>query len=87
MCWLASNLLLDVCEISFVGWFLDCLVGCWVCVKFLLLGVCGFVLLGGGGVSRIFGILCCFCCCGTYFYTQALKGGKVFVEEVGLGWC
>ncbi len=28
LCWLASNLLLGVCEISFVGWFLDCLVGC-----------------------------------------------------------
>jgi hypothetical protein len=61
---------LGVCELS-----------CWVCVKFLLLGVCGFVLLGGGGVSRIFGILCFCCCCGTYFYTQALKGGRVLLKK------
>lgn len=28
LCWLAPNLLLGVCEISLVEWFLDCLVGC-----------------------------------------------------------
>lgn len=82
LCWLASNLLLGVCEVFLVGWFLDCLVGClWI------------VLLGVGEISFV-GCLCfvgrgwCFwdfvffcCCCGTSYYTQALKGREVLLKK------
>ncbi len=50
-------------------------------MKLLLLGVCGFVLLGGGGVSWILQFCVFFCCCGTYFYIQALKGGRALLKN------